>query len=226
MKITHLRFSFFLSAIVISQVIIGCSPMERLTTTNPPEPANTATQLSTKQAPTVNVTQTPGTLATSTPPNILLFAFPTPRVPISSSVVQDNPFTFDIRFYRDAMFGKNPVAPSLYSDMEGIGIYFTWEYQGPGLPPPATVYWGIDPNINALLQQYEYQTNGIKDGDSNGWMGGITLPSGSKVGDQLEALVRIDTGGKSYGAVIQFYIRQGTNGFEPGNVTVESIGNK
>ena len=54
----------------------------------------------------------------------------------------------------------------------------------------------------------------------------LTLPSGSKVGDQLEALVRIDTQGKSYGAVICFSIQKGEKGFGPSDVTVESFGMK
>lgn len=223
MKKTRWRFPLFIFAVVFSQAFVGCSPEKQFAPTNPPEPANTVTQPSQTQSPIVIETQTPGKMETSTPPNILVSAFPTPQEPISSNVVQDGPFTFDIRFYRDAALGKNPIAPSLYSDMEGIGIYFTWEYHGPGLPPPATVYWGIDPDINELLQQSEYQTNGIKDGDRNGWKGGLTLPGSINAGDRLEGLVRIDAQEESYGAVIHFSVQEGDNGFEPGDVTVESL---
>ncbi|MCE5209500.1 MAG: hypothetical protein LLG42_14460 [Chloroflexi bacterium] len=161
---------------------------------------------------------------TPTPPTISVSAFPTPGEPISSNAIQDGPFTFDIRFYRDVIFGKNPVASSLYSDLEGIGVYFVWEYHGPDLPPPVTVYWGIDPDVSALLSQSDYARNGIKDGDQNGREGGLTLPMGSKAGDQLKAVLKIETQDKIYGAAINFVLKEGEHGLEPDNVTIQSLG--
>ncbi len=226
MKKPYLRSILVFFILVSGQVLTGCSPEKQSATVNPIESTKTAELTSLTRLSTVFASLTPGKIETSTPPTILIPAFPTPQDPISSVVVQDGPFTFDIRFFRDAKFRNNPVAPSLYSGMEGIGIYFTWKYQGPDLPPPATVYWGIEPNIVELLQQSEYQTNGIKDGDSNGWVGGLSLPSGSKVGDQFEALIKIDAQGKSYGAVIRLSIQEGEKGFEPRDITVESLGLK
>ncbi len=63
-----------------------------------------------------------------------MFLFPTPEEPLSIGVVQDGPFVFDLRFFRDSIFGTNPITTSLYSDLEEIGIYFVWEYRDK--PPP------------------------------------------------------------------------------------------
>lgn len=226
MKEFQSRSLLFIFALVFGQGLMSCSPGTQSATKTPSPPSTSATPEPPTRLPTGFASLTPGKIETSTPPTIFIPAFPTPQDPISSNIVQDGPFTFDIRFFRDAKFRNNPVAPSLYSGMEGVGIYFTWKYQGPDLPPPATIYWGIDPNIVELLQQSEYQTNGIKDGDSNGWVGGLSLPSGSKVGDRFEALIKIDAQGKRYGAVIRLSIQEGEKGFEPRDITVESLGLK
>jgi len=186
-------------------------------------PTSSTSPLPTVGSANVSFTQTSENAITATFPAISVPEFPTPQESISSHIVQDGPFTFDFRFFRDVVFGKNPVASSLYSDLEGIGVYFVWEYHGPALPPPATVYWGIDPNIVELLQQYQYKENGIKDGDKNGWTGGLILPEGSKVGDRIRAVVKIETKEKIYGAELWFTLQRGSRGLEPTEISVQAL---
>ncbi len=168
MKEPHSLSFLLLFAFIFWQVLMCRSPGKQSATLYPAEPTNTTTQPSSTGLPTIFVSQTPEKMETSTPQIIIVTDFPTPRDPFSSDVVHNGPFTFDIRFFRDARFRNNPIAPSLFSDMEENGIYFMWEYQGPGLAPPVTINWGIDPDIVELLQQSEYQTHGIKNGDSKG----------------------------------------------------------
>ncbi len=56
----------------------------------------------------------------------------------------------------------------------------------------------------------------IKDGRE----GGIILPKGSRVGDQLEAVIKIETQDKTYGAVIRFLHEIRRPGTWADNVTV------
>ncbi|MHC1772542.1 MAG: hypothetical protein AB9907_12590 [Flexilinea sp.] len=79
------------------------------------------------------------------------------------------------------------------------------------------------PNISSILQQYKYVEEGIRDGDNDGREGGLILPKGSKEGDQLEAVLKIDTQNKTYGAVIRFLLKLGDRGLEPEKVTVHSL---
>ena len=83
---------------------------------------------------------------------------------------------------------------------------------------------GIDPDLSSLLQQSEYQTNGIKDGDKNGWTGGLILPVNSHSGYQLKAMLKIDTTERSYGAILQFTLQEGENGLEPADVSIQALG--
>lgn len=215
---------FFISIIILDLFFTACSTGIQSAQIDTFTPTNLAFPVFPTKSPTVFITQnsTEEDMAKST--TIYVPSFPTPEQPLSIGVVQDGPFVFDLRFYRDSIFGTNPITTSLYSDLEEIGIYFVWEYHGPNLPPPVTVYWGIDPDISSLLQQYKYVKEGIKDGDKDGREGGLILPKGSRVGDQLEAVIKIETQDKTYGAVIRFLLKLGDRGLEPDNVTVHSLG--
>lgn len=147
----------------------------------------------------------------------------TPEQPLGGGTIQDGPFKFDLRLYRDPAFGAKPVAPSLYSDLEGIGVYSVWEYHGPDLAGPVTVYWGIEPDVSALLSQAQYVQEGVHDGDSNGRSGGLILPVGSQAGDVVRAILKIETTQETYGAVMSFILKEGSQGLEPTEVSVQSL---
>lgn len=216
----------FLSLVAITeQMLSACSATMPYTAVPTFTQTNSLSPLSPTPSITIPATSTlgAGDRRAADPLVISVSGFPTPQEPLSSSVVQDGPFTFDLRFYRDPIFGKNPIAPSLYSDLEGIGIYVVWEYHGPALPPPATIYWGVDPDLSPLLQQSEYQSNGIKEGDKNGWTGGLILPYDSQAGEQIEAVIKIVTTEKSYGAVSYFTLQAGENGLEPAEVSLQVL---
>ncbi len=209
--------------IIMGQILAACSVETPVIEKAPSLPTNSTSPLQIVQSPTITVAQTSENTGTSTFPIISVPDFPTPQEKISSNIVQDGPFYFDTRFFRDATFGKNPVASSLYSDLEEIGIYWVWEYHGPELPPPVTIYWGVVPDIAEMLQQYQYKSNGIKDGDKNGWIGGAILPSGSKAGDQIKAVVEIKTTEKIYGTVLRFTLKNGERGLEPDEISVQAL---
>lgn len=155
--------------------------------------------------------------------SIMVPHLPTPEQPLGGGTIQDGPFKFDLRLFRDPAFGTKPVASSLYSDLEGIGVYSVWEYHGPDLPAPVTIYWGVEPDIYSLLSQARYVQEGIRDRDSDGREGGLILPKGSQAGDKLKAVLKIETQNKTYGAVMNFTLTEGAQGLEPANVSVQSL---
>jgi len=132
--------------------------------------------------------------------------------------------TFELYLYRDPVFSKNPVAPSLYSDLEGIGIYAVWKYQGSDLAGPVTTYWGIEPAISALLSQKKYLQEGVKQGDSDGRDGGLILPESSQVGDVISVILKVETAQGTYGAVLLFILNENEDHeFVPTDISVQTL---
>ncbi len=181
----------------------------------PVEPAPSAQTSPLEASPTETGNSVPGD-------SITVLDLPTPEEPFEGGTIQDGPFRFDLRLFRDPVFGTKPVAPSLYSDLEGIGVYSVWEYNGPDLAGPVTVYWGIEPDVSALLSQAPYVQEGVHDGDSDGRIGGL-FSRGSQVGDVVRLILKIETMQKTYGAVMNFTLTEGTQGLEPTNVLVQSL---
>jgi|SRR5581483_8991207 hypothetical protein len=170
------------------------------------------------------------TIAVSSPTNepgfIPLLRQPTPTDVIGGGVTGSGPFRFDLRLFYDASLNQQPVATSLYSDMNGIGSFMYWCYQGSEPIGPIETYWGTVPQLNQLLQE-TYES--IQPGSCGGRTGGILLPGGffisgeSKVGDRVQVALKVRTGDKEFGAVISFTLTQGPNGFEPTNISVTPL---
>jgi hypothetical protein len=154
---------------------------------------------------------------------------PTPENVIDGGTVLDGPFTFDLRLIRDPSLTRQPVAPSLFSDMEGFGTYMYWSYTGSEVMGPVTTYWGTEPQVDQLLQATYAQ---VQMGSSGGRTGGILLPGGSvmpgqsKAGDRERVVLKVSTPGGDHGAVLLFTLKQGANGFEPVDVSVEVLQGK
>ncbi len=236
---THPRplFSILLTLLFISGLVTACytSPAtgELPTVTRPVptlQPAGSSTAspgVPVEPAPsaqTSSLEASPTETGTSVPrDSITVLDLPTPGQPLDGGTIQDGPFRFDLRLFRDPVFGTKPVAPSLYSDLEGIGVYSVWEYHGPDLAGPVNVYWGIEPDVSALLSQAPYVQEGVNDGDSDGRSGGLILPAGSQVGDVVRVILKIETMQKTYGAVMNFTLTEGTQGLKPTNVSVQSL---
>ena len=182
----------------------------------PIAPAPSAQTSLLEVSPTETGTPVPGD-------SITVLDLPTPGQPLEGGTIQDGPFRFDLRLFRDPVFGTKPVAPSLYSDLEGIGIYSVWEYRGHDLAGPVTVYWGIEPDVSALLSQDAYVQEGVHDGDSDGRSGGLILPAGSRAGDVVRVMLKIETMQKTYGALMKFMLTEGAQGLEPTHVSVQSL---
>ena len=210
----------------LSGYLVSCSaslPSALLPTMTLPAPTLSPTEITTAP-PAIPSEPTPTeTVTLLSEISISIPHLPTPGQPLGGEVVQDGPFTFDLRLYRDPALGANPVTPSLYSDLEGIGVYAVWGYQGPDLPAPVTVFWGIEPDVSELLQQAQYVQDGVQAGDSDGRSGGIILPDGGRVGDVVQAILKIETDQETYGAVMSFTLKEGGQGLEPADVTIQSL---
>lgn len=151
---------------------------------------------------------------------------PTPQSVVGGGMVENGPFLFDLRLFNDTSFSQQPIASSLYSDMNGAGSFMYWCYQGSEPIGPIETYWGTLPQLNQLLQE-TYES--IQPGSCGGRTGGILLPGGlfidgeSKVGDWVQVALKVRTGDKEFGAVISFTLTQGPNGFEPINISVTPL---
>ncbi len=147
-------------------------------------------------------------------------AQPTPEAIVAGGTVVDGPFTFDLRIYRDATLTRQPLAPSLYSDMEGFGAYTYWTYTGTDVIGPVTTYWGTTPKVDQLLQA-TYSL--VEIGSSGGRDGGILLPAEAKAGDRERLVLKVATPDGDYGAVLVFTLQQGASGLEPADISVEPL---
>jgi hypothetical protein len=168
---------------------------------------------------------------TSTPDNsmhepLFIPLQPTPTDTIGGGTVENGPFFFDLRLFHDSSFNQQPVASSLYSDMNGIGSFMYWCYQGNKPSGPIETYWGTLPQLNQLLQETYVS---VQPGSCGGRTGGIMLPGGSflsgesKAGDQVQVVLKVRTADGEFGATISFTLTQGSNGFEPIDISVKPL---
>lgn len=152
---------------------------------------------------------------------------PTPGNIIGGGTIKNGPFIFDLRLFRDSSFNQQPVATSLYSDLDGIGEYMYWFYQGNDKIGPVETDWGTLPDLLNGLPSASSPV--IEKGSSGGRTGGVLLPGGpflagkSSAGDQIQLALKVLTPNGNYDAVLQFTLSQGTNGFEPINISVVNL---
>ena len=156
-------------------------------------------------------------------------AQPTPAHAVGGGTVQDGPFSFDLRLIQDPSLTQQPVAPSLYSDLEGFGSYMYWSYTGSEVIGPVTTYCGTEPQVDQLLQATHAL---VQIGSRGGRTGGILLPGGSmmpgqsRAGDRERVVLKVTAPNGDYGAVLLFTLKQGADGFEPKDISVELMGSK
>jgi len=145
---------------------------------------------------------------------------------IGGGAVKDGPFVFDLRLFQDPSFGQQPVAASLYSDLNGIGAYLWWVYQGPEATGPVQTYWGTLPHLDQLDQA---TFASISKGSNGGRTGGVLLPGGpflpgeSNPGDRIHLALKVHTPNGNFGAVLHFTLNQDANGFEPTDISVDVL---
>lgn len=153
---------------------------------------------------------------------------PTPENIVASGTVSDGPFTFTLIVYSDPLMGPEaPLGPSSYSDLPGIGVYVNWVYNGSKIQGAISENCGTAPYINTCGSFY----NELNRGDQGGRAGGgILLPGGwlsgtSEVGDQVRWLYAVYTPEGVYGVQLVFTLIQGTNGFQPSEISILSMDN-
>ncbi len=145
---------------------------------------------------------------------------PTPEAVVAGGVIEDGPFTFDLRIFQDPTLTTQPLSPSLYSNMEGFGAYMYWTYAGSEVIGPVTTYWGAEPDLRQLLQA-TYSTVAV--GSTGGRTGGILLPAGSKAGDRERLILKVTTPSGEFGAALLFTLQKGSNGLEPTDISIERL---
>lgn len=165
-----------------------------------------------------------GPLGMNVTPGPIIPPPPTPPNVLGGGTVFDGHFVFDLRLYRDTRFNQHPVTPSLYSDMEGIAAWMYWFYAGADTMGPVETYWGTLHQLDQLIQE---TYDSIQLGSSGGRNGGVMLPGGfyipgeSKAGDRVQIALKVVTPEGEYGGVLAFTLKQGTNGFEPSDISVD-----
>lgn len=143
---------------------------------------------------------------------------PTPAYALGGGTLVDGPLTFDLRLFRDSNYRQDPIAPSLYSDLVGIGAYMHWSYDGAYLEGPVQVFWGTLPETGELLQDgAPFLERGSRGGRTGGVLlpGGPFLPGESKAGDRVRVALQVSSPEASFCAVLSFTLREGPLGLEP-----------
>ncbi len=216
-------------SLLLLLVLVACTPSLANPDLNTPNMASTPSMTATN-LPVISFATpgfTPSVTTTSLPVTLATPAFiplqPTPQNVLGGGTVESGPFLFDLRLFADTSFNQEPVASSLYSDMNGVGAFMYWCYQGDEPIGPIETYWGTLPQLSQLIQE-TYAS--IQPGGCGGRTGGILLPGGfflsgeSKVGDRVQVALKVRAGDEEFGAVISFALAQGPNGFEPINISV------
>ena len=145
---------------------------------------------------------------------------PTPENPIGGGTVESGPFTFTLLLYQDdTLSPTTDLGPWAYSDLPGVGWYIGWVYHGPLLQGPISELWSTRPDVESRVGRDKLQ-----EGDHGGRAGGgVLLPGTSQVGDTVRLVTKVQTPHGSYGAALRFILRQGPDGFEPTNISVEAL---
>lgn len=208
-----------MSSLAVPSVSSPTTPALRTPTSLPP----TATALSPVATPLPpSATPVSPTLATSeaTPEVPSIPPQPTPENPIGGGTVESGPFTFTLLLYQDdTLSPTTDVGPWAYSDLPGVGWHASWVYHGPSLQGPISELWGTQPDVGPCVGRDKLQ-----EGDHGGRAGGgIRLPDTSQVGDSVRLVMRVQTPHGSYGAALRFVLSEGSDGFEPTNLSVEAL---
>ena len=157
-----LTFILILLSACTSQVQTQSSPIEPVAATQTLDPPELPT-------PTVQ-SASATTLPKAVSPIVL-------EQPYALAAFSEGPFDFEIFLYQDPGFSQNPTMTWMYSDLPGVGIHVSWTYEGSGINEPASVSWGICPDIAS-----RETLPSIQGGDNSIREGGIVLPENIAAG--------------------------------------------
>jgi hypothetical protein len=147
-----------------------------------------------------------------------------PILSIGGGSVRSADFTFGLWLYCDPSFGVHPLEPDYFSDIAGLGIWFTWRYDSPAIEGVAETYWGVEPEIQ---KRGEY-IGDLTSGTSIEGFTGVILPSNLKAksqldNDQLNFVLKVSIPrGEIFGSSLSFMIQSHTEGLRP--VEIQTIG--
>lgn len=220
----------FLFAAGVSACSAGASrpaPSPTLSVSSPPLATPTVTLVASPPIPETPAAPLPPTPEPApTPEHIrpsLLMPTPEPGQILGGGIVKDGPFRFLLWVIRDPTFGHHPVAPSLYSDIEGRAIYMGWIYEGEkSLPGPLFEYWGLPwPRPNFFPSEYPR----VEPGWGGGRIGGIhfspdLLPGSPPPDGPIKVGFFLITPEGRYGACIQFALTADSKDIDPSTITL------
>lgn len=101
-----------------------------------------------------------------------------------------------------------------------------WVYHGPRMQGPVDWLCGTEQDLSPSCgSRYDHLEDGYHGGRAGG---GILLPGGylpgsSHGGDIVRWIVGIHTPQGTYGAALRFVLRQGPNGFEPTDISIDAL---
>jgi hypothetical protein len=224
-------------ALTLLSILVGCSP------TSEPAPRSQGASIATSSTPIAqetrvsrapSITSSPQVPKPTIRPEIInlndhpILPQPTPEQPIGGGTVSSGPFSITLLLYTDSRMREiDAMAPWAYSNLPGTGVYANWVYHGPML---GSVTWrcGVEDHLSSVCGGGSYDV--LKDGMNGGRGGGGVLLAGgeanpvtNKAGDTVRWILEITTQGQTYGAALQFTLRDGSNGFEAEAITVEPL---
>lgn len=151
----------------------------------------------------------------------LLPPTPQPQQILGGGSVESGPFTFILWVIKDPDFGHNPVAPSLYSDLEGRAVYMGWMYRGETtFAGPVFEYWGLPlPRPDALPAEYAR----VEPGWGGGRVAGVhfrpdLLPAEKPPEGPVRVGFLLITPQGPYGACIRFALTGDGRDIDPASI--------
>lgn len=170
---------------------------------------------------------TPGQVRPSLPPPT-----PEPWQILGGGTINDGPFTFTLWVIQDPAFRHTPVAPSLYSDIEGRGIHWAWVYNGKEiLTGPISEYWGLPfpKDLASVLpggyipQHPVAEFPRLEPGWGGGGRHGIFISPRSRSTGLVKVGFFLITPKGPYGACIQFRLTSDFQDVDPATIALDHL---
>ncbi len=141
---------------------------------------------------------------------------------LGGGTVPSGDFFFDLWLYCDKELSPESSIPSQYSDIAGLGIHYSWLYNGPGIEGKVEELRGFEDDI----KYFSGFDGGISIGSMGSYTGGIHFPDRVfpiSSEDPIRFYLEVRTSQGTFGAMISFVLEQGPNGLDLSNMQVEPL---
>ncbi len=141
---------------------------------------------------------------------------------LGGGTVPSGDFFFDLWLYCDKELSPESSFLSQYSDIAGLGMHYSWLYNGPGIEGQVEELRGFEDDIK-YCRGFD---GGISTGSMGSYTGGIRFPDRDfsiPSEDPIRFYLEVRTAQGTFGAIISFVLEQGPDGLDLSNMHVEPL---